>query len=77
MEGCAMPMGQKGNISYAFNSYYQVQKQEERSCDFDGLGMVTFLDPSIGAAFFGISDSKSSSSARFFVMSYPCKTIVH
>ncbi|KAG0503369.1 hypothetical protein HPP92_003441 [Vanilla planifolia] len=53
MEGCAMPMGQKGNISYAFNSYYQVQKQEERSCDFDGLGMVTFLDPSIGAAFFG------------------------
>lgn len=38
----------KGNISYAFNSYYQSQKQNPRSCDFDGLGMVTFLDPSIG-----------------------------
>lgn len=61
--GLCNAIGDKGNISYAFNSYYQVQKQDERSCDFDGLGMVTFLDPSIGDCHFlvGINDTSSSS----------------
>ncbi|XP_008782991.1 glucan endo-1,3-beta-glucosidase 5 [Phoenix dactylifera] len=60
--GSCNAIGDKGNISYAFNSYYQLQKQEARSCDFDGLGMVTFLDPSIGDCRFlvGISDSSCS-----------------
>lgn len=64
--GLCNAIGDEGNISYAFNSYYQVQKQEERSCDFDGMGMVTFLDPSIGDCHFlvGISDSSSSKSCR-------------
>lgn len=61
--GSCNAIGEKGNISYAFNSYYQLQKQDSRSCDFDGFGMVTFLDPSIGDCRFlvGISDSSSSS----------------
>ncbi|KAK8916511.1 Glucan endo-1,3-beta-glucosidase 6 [Platanthera zijinensis] len=61
--GACNAIGDKGNISYAFNSYYQVQKQDERSCDFDGLGMVTFLDPTIGDCRFlvGINDNGSSS----------------
>ncbi|MQL75057.1 hypothetical protein Taro_007421 [Colocasia esculenta] len=60
--GSCNTIGEKGNISYAFNTYYQVQKQNEQSCDFDGLGMVTFLDPSIGDCRFlvGISDSNCS-----------------
>ncbi|KAF6164052.1 hypothetical protein GIB67_037818 [Kingdonia uniflora] len=45
--GSCNGIGTKGNISYAFNSYYQLQKQNSKSCDFDGLGLVTFLDPSI------------------------------
>lgn len=60
--GSCNMIGTKGNASYAFNSYYQLQKQDWRSCDFDGLGMVTFLDPSIGDCRFlvGISDVSSS-----------------
>ncbi|KAK6149602.1 hypothetical protein DH2020_017127 [Rehmannia glutinosa] len=46
--GSCNNIGEKGNISYAFNSYYQLQKQNPKSCEFDGLGMVTFLDPSVG-----------------------------
>ncbi|XP_010252866.1 PREDICTED: glucan endo-1,3-beta-glucosidase 6-like [Nelumbo nucifera] len=61
--GSCNGIGAKGNISYAFNSYYQLQKQDSQSCDFDGLGLVTFLDPSIGDCRFlvGISDTSSSS----------------
>ncbi|KAF8391709.1 hypothetical protein HHK36_024018 [Tetracentron sinense] len=61
--GSCNGIGARGNISYAFNSYYQLQKQYLQSCDFDGLGMVTFLDPSVGDCRFlvGISDNSSSS----------------
>ncbi|CAK9182184.1 unnamed protein product [Ilex paraguariensis] len=59
--GSCNEIGAKGNISYAFNSYYQLQKQNSQSCDFDGLGMVTFLDPSVGDCRFlvGVTDSNS------------------
>ncbi|XP_010538439.1 PREDICTED: glucan endo-1,3-beta-glucosidase 5 [Tarenaya hassleriana] len=62
--GSCNEIGEKGNISYAFNSYYQLQMQNEKSCDFDGLGMVTFLDPSVGECRFlvGVTDKGSSSS---------------
>ncbi|KAI7731472.1 hypothetical protein M8C21_026896 [Ambrosia artemisiifolia] len=46
--GSCNGIGERGNISYAFNSYYQVQKQNSRSCEFDGLGMITFVNPSMG-----------------------------
>ncbi|OUZ99253.1 Glycoside hydrolase [Macleaya cordata] len=62
--GSCNGIGAKGNISYAFNSYYQLRKQDSQSCEFDGLGMVTFLDPSVGDCRFlvGINDNNSSSS---------------
>ncbi|KAG2688726.1 hypothetical protein I3843_09G108900 [Carya illinoinensis] len=61
--GSCNGIGAKGNISYAFNSYYQLQLQNSQSCDFDGLGMVTFLDPSVGDCRFlvGVTDVSSSS----------------
>lgn len=61
--GSCNAIGAKGNISYAFNGYYQLQKQHSQSCDFDGLGMVTFLDPSVGDCRFlvGVTDGNSSS----------------
>lgn len=61
--GSCNAIGAKGNISYAFNSYYQLQMQNSQSCDFDGLGMVTFLDPSVGDCRFvvGLTDVSSSS----------------
>ncbi|KAA8543709.1 hypothetical protein F0562_021545 [Nyssa sinensis] len=36
-----------GNISYAFNSYYQQHDQRADSCDFGGLGLITTVDPSV------------------------------
>ena len=38
--------------------------QDSRSCNFDGLGMVTFLDPSVGDCHFlvGVTDKGSDSS---------------
>lgn len=64
--GSCNEIGENGNISYAFNSYYQLQKQNSQSCDFDGLGMVTFLDPSIGDCRFlvGTSENNHSSGSR-------------
>ncbi|KAL0363100.1 UNVERIFIED_CONTAM: Glucan endo-1,3-beta-glucosidase 5 [Sesamum calycinum] len=59
--GSCNNIGEQGNISYAFNSYYQLRKQNPQSCDFDGLGMVTFLDPSVGDCKFlvGVTDNNS------------------
>ncbi|XP_024926197.3 glucan endo-1,3-beta-glucosidase 9 isoform X2 [Ziziphus jujuba] len=36
-----------GNISYAFNSFYQQHDQSADSCDFGGLGLITTVDPSV------------------------------
>ncbi|XVF58559.1 hypothetical protein PTKIN_Ptkin07bG0075700 [Pterospermum kingtungense] len=60
--GSCNGIGAKGNVSYAFNSYYQLHMQNEQSCNFDGLGMVTFLDPSVGDCRFlvGVTDTSSS-----------------
>ncbi|CAH9129880.1 unnamed protein product [Cuscuta epithymum] len=35
----------RGNISYAFNSFYQVHNQEDEACKFSGIGAVTRSDP--------------------------------
>lgn len=62
--GSCNGIGDKGNISYAFNSYYQLQMQDSRSCNFDGLGMVTSRDPSVGDCRFiiGLTDKATRSS---------------
>lgn len=36
-----------GNISYAFNSYYQQHNQSADSCNFGGLGLITTVNPSM------------------------------
>lgn len=61
--GSCNEIGAKGNISYAFNSYYQLQMQNSQSCEGDGLGMITFQDPSVGDCRFlvGVTDSSHSS----------------
>ncbi|XP_028764795.1 glucan endo-1,3-beta-glucosidase 5-like [Neltuma alba] len=63
--GSCNGIGAKGNVSYAFNSYYQLQMQDSRSCNFDGLGMVTSSDPSVGGCKFpvGVTDKESDSSS--------------
>ncbi|CAL5385207.1 unnamed protein product [Camellia sinensis] len=44
----------RGNISYAFNSYYQRNNQLDEACKFAGLGMVTKTDPSVDPCTFDI-----------------------
>ncbi|RCV29549.1 hypothetical protein SETIT_6G022200v2 [Setaria italica] len=42
----------RGNVSYAFNSYYQTMDQDDRACDFRGLATTTSVDPSTGTCRF-------------------------
>ncbi|GMI79239.1 ZERZAUST [Hibiscus trionum] len=51
-----------GNVSYAFNMYYQVQNQNVLACDFEGLATLTTQNPSQGACNFIIQIVASSSS---------------
>ncbi|XP_009802005.1 glucan endo-1,3-beta-glucosidase 8-like [Nicotiana sylvestris] len=41
-------------ISYAFNAYFQKEKQKVEACDFDGLGEITAENPSVGNCEFPI-----------------------
>ncbi|POO03784.1 Glycoside hydrolase [Trema orientale] len=44
----------RGNISYAFNSYYQIENQLESACKFPNLSVLTNQDPSLGDCKFRI-----------------------
>ncbi|KAK1652075.1 hypothetical protein QYE76_069880 [Lolium multiflorum] len=50
----------KGNISYAYNSYYQTNNQDVQACDFNGLANTTDVDPSYGTCKFNIGIGLSS-----------------
>ncbi|KAL5814862.1 hypothetical protein ACOSQ3_025642 [Xanthoceras sorbifolium] len=43
-----------GNISYAFNIYYQQHDQSPDSCNFGGLGLITTVDPSVNNCRFSV-----------------------
>ncbi|KAI4377577.1 hypothetical protein MLD38_015179 [Melastoma candidum] len=53
-----------GNISYAFNSYYQINNQLDEACKFSGLGVVTKVDPSVGTCKFSTMIQPYYSDAR-------------
>lgn len=44
----------RGNISYAFNQYYQYENQQKGSCGFNNLSVLTKTDPSAGTCRFEI-----------------------
>ncbi|CAA6661554.1 unnamed protein product [Spirodela intermedia] len=63
--GSCNGIGEEGNL----------QRQEEKSCDFDGLGIVTFLDPSVGACRFLVGSATAAAlaaSVGFSAASGPC-----
>lgn len=53
-----------GNASYAFNMYYQVQNQDDLSCNFQGLAMVTTQNISQANCNFTIQIATSSTWGR-------------
>ncbi|KQJ95625.1 glucan endo-1,3-beta-glucosidase 6 [Brachypodium distachyon] len=53
----------RGNVSYAFNSYYQHDDQDDRACDFDGLATTTTVDPSAGTCRFIVEIAPTSAAA--------------
>ncbi|RWW04685.1 hypothetical protein BHE74_00021667 [Ensete ventricosum] len=44
----------RGNISYAFNSFYQKNDQDDVACGFENLATTTNKDPSTGTCRFGV-----------------------
>lgn len=53
----------RGNISYAFNSYYQKNDQDDRACDFQGLATITNVDPSASTCKFEIMTEAASATS--------------
>ncbi|OAY71200.1 Glucan endo-1,3-beta-glucosidase 8 [Ananas comosus] len=47
-------LSKKGNISYAFNMYFQMMDQDVRACDFGGLAKITTENASQGGCLFPI-----------------------
>ncbi|KAF0903015.1 hypothetical protein E2562_022640 [Oryza meyeriana var. granulata] len=53
--GCSCNgLDEKSNISYAFNMYFQMQDQDVRACDFDGLAKITDKNASARGCVFPI-----------------------
>ena len=52
-----------GNASYAFNMFFQVQKQADESCFFNGLAKVTDRNPSSGDCNFTVQIVSSGAAA--------------
>lgn len=47
-------LSQGGNISYAFNMFFQMQDQSVEACQFNGLAMITTTNASQGRCLFPI-----------------------
>ncbi|KAL5540132.1 hypothetical protein UlMin_042356 [Ulmus minor] len=45
----------RGNVSYAFNSYFQINNQLDEACKFPNVSMITKTNPSVGSCRFEIS----------------------
>ena len=54
----------RGNVSYAFNSYYQINDQDDRACDFRGLATTTTVNPSTGTCRFIVQIVPTSAATR-------------
>ncbi|KAK9088495.1 hypothetical protein Scep_027577 [Stephania cephalantha] len=65
---CFEPDTLVSHASYAFNSYYQQNGNNDVACNFGGTGVITHSDPSYGKCNYatsGRASSETSSSLRF------------
>ena len=49
---CNAVLDSKGNASYAFNQYFQLNNQASTACSFQGAASITTTDPSVGTCKF-------------------------
>ncbi|RVX21412.1 Glucan endo-1,3-beta-glucosidase 8 [Vitis vinifera] len=47
-------LDQNGNVSYAFNMYFQMQNQDVEACNFNGMGKITTKNASTGTCLFPV-----------------------
>ncbi|TQD92167.1 hypothetical protein C1H46_022253 [Malus baccata] len=52
--GRSCNLDQQGNVSYAFNIYFQTRDQDVRACDFNGTATITRSNPSVGDCLFPV-----------------------
>ncbi|XP_010520102.1 PREDICTED: glucan endo-1,3-beta-glucosidase 8 [Tarenaya hassleriana] len=56
-----------GNISYAFNMYFQMQSQDVRACDFRGAASIVKTNASVGTCLFPVQIVSGSGKLLSFV----------
>nr|CAB3496205.1 unnamed protein product [Digitaria exilis] len=66
--GSCSGLGWPGNVSYAFNNYYQQHDQSEDSCNFNGLGLITTVDPSIDNCLFPLAIRTSAAASSHLTL---------
>ncbi|KAL0312278.1 UNVERIFIED_CONTAM: Glucan endo-1,3-beta-glucosidase 5 [Sesamum radiatum] len=66
----------RGNISYAFNSYYQIFNQLESACRFPNLSVITTTDPSVGTCRFNIMIQTAANQRNGGLLSEPLGFLV-
>ncbi|KAH7278962.1 hypothetical protein KP509_38G066500 [Ceratopteris richardii] len=49
---CNPYLDARGNASYAFNQYFQMNDQKSGTCYFDGIGSITYQNPSVDSCQF-------------------------
>uniref|UniRef100_A0A0D3FHB7 glucan endo-1,3-beta-D-glucosidase n=1 Tax=Oryza barthii TaxID=65489 RepID=A0A0D3FHB7_9ORYZ len=61
--GSCSGIGWPGNVSYAFNNFYQQHDQSEEGCSFNGLGLITTVDPSVDNCMFNLAIDTSTAAS--------------
>mgnify|MGYP000140796870 CR=1 FL=1 len=61
---CNPYLDARGNASFAFNQYFQINSQKAGSCYFDGLASITYSNPSVGSCEFIVQLATSSTGIR-------------
>lgn len=66
---CNPYLDTRGNASYAFNQYFQINSQSSGTCYFDGLGSITYKNPSVESCQFIVQLAVGSSGNKRSVVS--------
>lgn len=63
--GSCNNLDKKGNVSYAFNMYYQMNDQDVEACDFQGLATIVKTNASHGNCLFPVQIVSAGEKLKF------------